>query len=282
MVCLENNANCVGLIEPPPVSWQGLQERVGAILSECGMAVNIEKNFHTVRGSVNIDVYAEDMEQSPPAIYLCECKKWQKSVPKSVVHGLRTIVADTGANWGMVITSGKFQSGAYLAAQSSNLHLKSWAGFQEVFKARWWQNFAIPTLKAAVDPVYRYRESLSSQDIWLASLRLPDDDFKEYHRLIDKHAPVIDYAYLLTTHFPMFKLAMPELPLRLPIELPFDGGDAPPLNNMPAIILKQAHLRELVRVLCILLTEATVAFEAVFDSHCDKLQTTKLQCPTSV
>lgn len=42
-----------------PNDWKELQNFVAEILIECGYKVDIEKTIQTVRGSVEIDVYAE-------------------------------------------------------------------------------------------------------------------------------------------------------------------------------------------------------------------------------
>ncbi len=94
---------------------QTIEEAETANLSESGLSVEIEKTVVTTRGSVNIDVYAEDPEQNPTTRYICECKLWRNRIPKDVVHALRTVVADFGANWGFVISQEGFQTGAHEA-----------------------------------------------------------------------------------------------------------------------------------------------------------------------
>src|SRR4051794_8094778 len=94
---------------PEPTDWRDLQEQVARILAECGMDTAVEKPLELVRGTKNIDVYAEDNDENPSVTYVCECKHWQGSVPKEVVHSVRTVVSDCGANWGFVISKTGFQ-----------------------------------------------------------------------------------------------------------------------------------------------------------------------------
>jgi len=90
-----------------------------------------------IRSDSQIDVYVEDPTLSPPAIYLCECKFWRKSVPKSVVQQFRTIISDAGANLGIIISQKRFQSGAHEEAKKTNVRLYSWLDFQKAFEERW-------------------------------------------------------------------------------------------------------------------------------------------------
>jgi hypothetical protein len=43
-----------------PETWQELQEGVAGILRECGFSVEVEKKLETVRGTVEIDVFAQE------------------------------------------------------------------------------------------------------------------------------------------------------------------------------------------------------------------------------
>ena len=88
-----------------PNDWRDLQTQTNQILRECGFESEVEKNVETVRGTVNIDVYARDSSRIPSLVYLCECKYWRSAVPQTVIHAFRTIVADYGANWGFIIST---------------------------------------------------------------------------------------------------------------------------------------------------------------------------------
>jgi hypothetical protein len=142
----------------PPTNWRDLQQQVARILRECGLEADVERPITTVRETVNIDVYAEDPAHSPRTVYLCECKHWQTAVPKSVVHAFRTVVADHGANWGFIISSAGFQSGAFEAAANTNVRLVAWNEFQNVFVDRWFENYMLGRLREVAEPLVDYTE----------------------------------------------------------------------------------------------------------------------------
>jgi len=59
------------------------------------------------------------------------------------VHAFRTVVADNGAHVGLLISKVGFQSGAYRAAESSNIHLYTWNDFQEAYEVLWTNSIAL-------------------------------------------------------------------------------------------------------------------------------------------
>ena len=84
-----------------------------------------------------MDVHALDRASTPEVTYICECKNWATPVTKTIVHGFRTVVADAGAHLGYIVSRSGFQSGAFAAAQNSNIRLVTWGEFQGVFLERW-------------------------------------------------------------------------------------------------------------------------------------------------
>jgi hypothetical protein len=98
--------------------------------------IEVDKKIESVRGSVNVDVYATT-GRIPSALVICECKYWSSPVPQSVIHSFRTVVNDVGANYGFVISKNGFQKGAYIAANNSNVILVNWLEFLDYFKEEW-------------------------------------------------------------------------------------------------------------------------------------------------
>jgi restriction system protein len=80
-----------------PNDWGDLQRQVSQILQERGLETDLERSIKTARGTVEVDVYAEDRMQTPYVTYLCECKHWTSSVPQTIIHAFRTVVTDYGA-----------------------------------------------------------------------------------------------------------------------------------------------------------------------------------------
>jgi restriction system protein len=70
-----------------------------------------------VRGTAEIDVYATETVDGRSYTILVECKNWTARVPQAVIHGFRTVVADSGANLGYIVSAAGFQSGALTAAE---------------------------------------------------------------------------------------------------------------------------------------------------------------------
>src|SRR5690349_17969595 len=111
------------IMSSDPTGWQDLQEQVGRVMRECGFKVKIEETITTVRGPVTVDVLAEEDVEGRKYKILCECKHWRRRVPQSIVHGFRTIVTDAGAHAGYIVSSVGFQSGAYSAADLTNINI---------------------------------------------------------------------------------------------------------------------------------------------------------------
>lgn len=151
------------LIEGEPrTDWRDLQQRVASILQESGFVVEVARPLKTARGTVEIDVYAKDPKTTPPAIYLCECKRWASNVPQAEVQTFRTIMADSGAHFGLFISARGFQKGAYNVIQHTNIHLLNWKQFQELFLERWCKRYWIPTCRSVAHSLIDYVEPVNS------------------------------------------------------------------------------------------------------------------------
>lgn len=123
----------------PPETWQDLESTVTRMLKECGFKAERGKQISTVRGTVNVDVYAQDNTTIPRSTYLIECKYWKADIPQTVIHAFRTVVNDFGSQHGIIIAKSGFQSGAYEATRNTNLLLLSWEEFLSLFELRWIQ-----------------------------------------------------------------------------------------------------------------------------------------------
>jgi hypothetical protein len=195
-----------------PEDWRALQENVARILTECGFAVELEKEIHTVRGDVEIDVYAEETVDGRLYTLLCECKRWKTNVPQGVVHGFRTVVADAGANVGYIISSAGFQSGAFSAADLTNLRLVTWGEFQAEFERSWIENFLLPQVRERFDLIFHYTEPLVPREV----ADLTDEGQRQFVALHKKH---LDFGMLMMLFTPsaydfINRGRTPELPIR--------------------------------------------------------------------
>lgn len=134
------------ITEELPRGWRVLQAEVARILAECGFAVEVERTIELLRGSAEIDVYAEELNRGRRNVTLCDCKLWRKRIPKGIVHAFRTTVADSGANVGYIVGSSGFQAGADEAAMMTNIKLVTWEQFQEEFEQQWLEHHIVPNL----------------------------------------------------------------------------------------------------------------------------------------
>jgi restriction system protein len=91
---------------------------------------------------------------------MAECKHWNSAVPQTVIHSFRTVVAETGANVGYVVSSGGFQSGAFTAAELTNLRLVTWPEFQAEFEKAWLEHYLLPLVDERMAVLIRYTEPL--------------------------------------------------------------------------------------------------------------------------
>ena len=124
------------LTSEEPSTWKELQDLVCKYLNEAGYEAVSPKTIETVRGEVEVDVYATAKHELIRS-FICECKHWKSAVPKEKVHAFRTVVQDSGATLGILISKGGFQSGAVEAARCSNVLLKDWDGFLAMIADQW-------------------------------------------------------------------------------------------------------------------------------------------------
>lgn len=239
-----------------PNNWRDLQDQVAQILQECGFETEVEKRINTVRGTVDIDVFAEDLSQKPSVIYLCECKHWQSTVPKSVVHAFRTVVSDFGANWGFIISSAGFQSGAYNAAEHSNVRLLTWEEFQELFVDRWFERYMAPRLVEEADPLVEYTEPINSR-IFRKADALSAEAQEQFKALREEYWQLASLA--LPMYAPGIHGQRPQLPLcKTPTERLLVG------DSIPADVLEATTLREFLELYLRHVQKGIAAFDEVF------------------
>lgn len=194
-----------------PADWRGLQDETARILRECGFTVEVEKTVQTARGSVELDVYAEEVVDGRRYSIICECKHWQARVPQTVVHGFRTVVGDIGANLGLIVSSSGFQSGADAAATLTNTKLVTWSEFQAEFEQTWLKRYLQPTVAERCDPLLTYTEPLLPAWFQLLSEEAKVD-FISLKRRFD------EFGWLMMAFTPYVRMlhpsAFPGLPLR--------------------------------------------------------------------
>lgn len=229
------------IIKEKPKSWMDLQLKVGKILSECGFDVEIEKKIKTARGTVEIDVYALENINARKYSLLCECKYWNTSIPQTIIHGFRTVIADIGCNIGYVITTNKFQSGAREVAEKTNIELITWDEFQNIFFESWYSNYFYKELINSV---------ISGKDYhwvdWFDDLNKFDKSI--YTDLKNRFLELIEIGNYFPAPFirdmDKNKFPIPKLPLENSL---FDMTEY--YGDLPLDILKEDHYDEFLKKL---------------------------------
>jgi restriction system protein len=241
-----------------PARWHDLEARVARILRECGYDVENQKRVELAgRGAANIDVWARD-HSSPPNVIVVECKLWKRRASQTLVHSFRTVVGDSGANTGLLVSSSGFQAGAIDAAKYSNVRLVDWRGFQDTFVERWYRTYMAPHLIRQVGPLIEYTEPFNSRVARKAET-LTVERRDQLKALRDRYSGValgliplyVDVAGL--TDAP----TVPHLPLR-------ESATDDRSRLFPDSVLDAPALRILLEELTVAFTTAIAAFDGLF------------------
>ena len=246
--------------ESAPVDWQDLQRQVAQILTECNLQVEIEKTVETVRGTVEIDVFGVDEEQTPPVAYLCECKHWSSAIPKTIVHAFRTVVTDYGANWGLIISSKCYQRGAHEAAENSNIRLLTWENFQSLFHKKWYRAYMIPRLYEEAEPLVDYTEPINTR-VFRKADALSHEEQVRFRDLRKKYVALAFFVCRFYLPLSPYETGPPQLPLceNLP-QRPSINGEEP----IPSDILEAKVYRVLLDNLVEHIRTGVAEFDGLF------------------
>jgi len=196
-----------------PKDWKDLQNKVARIMRQSGIKkVKTPQRLQTVRGQVEIDVYAEEDIQHQKLIILCECKYWKSNIPQSVIYSFRTIMHDTGAHVGYIISSKGFQKGAYKASKNSNIELLSWVKFQSIFEKQWFENYFTKEIKI-IDPLVSYTEPINT-GIFRMVDKMTEIEKKDFFELRKKYE---EFAFLCLPYFDGLDMLRRGKMLQLPL-----------------------------------------------------------------
>ncbi|MEU9206578.1 restriction endonuclease [Streptomyces sp. NPDC048415] len=110
--------------------WQQYQHDVAEMLSELGFVTKVEETITGVRAAHDIDVTARITSAGVAQLWVVECKKWKRAVPKERILAFSAIIADVGADRGLMFADNGFQAGAIRAARNTNLTLTSLVDFR--------------------------------------------------------------------------------------------------------------------------------------------------------
>jgi hypothetical protein len=106
-------------------TWCDFQEQIKDYFISIGADAETNKRLLGVRTSHDVDVFVQIKFLGEDLVWLVESKHWNSPVTKLHVLALRTIVDDTGADRGFIVSTAGFQKGAHEAAEKTNVKLKT-------------------------------------------------------------------------------------------------------------------------------------------------------------
>lgn len=174
-----------------PKTWRSLQDDVCQLFNQAGYKAISPHTINLVRGTVEVDVWVEAPDELLKTI-VCECKFWDTPVPKEKVHAFRTVVNDSGASLGLLISKSGFQAGAIEAAALSNVKLLTWENFVEIIKNKWILN-QLRLIKKNCVPISEYINPLH-----FPFEKLKDSDKKEYMEACDLYSPLRSTCFMIS------------------------------------------------------------------------------------
>jgi restriction system protein len=108
-------------------AWKEYQEEAASFFRSLGLDASTDVTVTGVRTTHDIDVVVKSRHIGFEIMWLVECKHWKTRVSKLHVLALREIVADIGADRGILLSEAGFQSGAIEAANLTNVRVTSLA-----------------------------------------------------------------------------------------------------------------------------------------------------------
>lgn len=147
-ITMDNGDINATLSDKEPNDWKDLQVLVYKLFSQLGYVSELEKKIQSVRSTIEIDVYAErrvygyDSEK-----IIVECKNWKNNIPQEVVHSVRTVAEDIGANKAYIIAKTGFQKGAKNAINNTVVKLFTLKEFINSITEEWVSQFKVEYYK---------------------------------------------------------------------------------------------------------------------------------------
>jgi hypothetical protein len=173
--------------DPLPKDWRELQAGVCRLFSEIGLAAEVEASLKTPRGTITVDVFAVDNQSVDKIKYIVECKNWNATIPQAIVHAFTTVMHETGANLGFIVSKHGLQSGATMYTGNTNIQGLTYQQLQERYFNAWWQQYFSIQVAAAADTVNEYVELINSRrDHFLESLQ--PKDLERFYELQRRYA----------------------------------------------------------------------------------------------
>ncbi|KVV03109.1 MULTISPECIES: restriction endonuclease [unclassified Pseudomonas] len=111
---------------PVKPNWYQFQEDICSYFRSIGASAETNATVQGVRTSHDVDVLIKTKYLGEDLVWIVEAKQWKSRVNKLQVLALRTIAEDIGVDRAFIISEAGFQSGAYEAAENTNVKLKTY------------------------------------------------------------------------------------------------------------------------------------------------------------
>lgn len=147
---------------PYPTDWRALQAGVCRLFNDIGLSAKVEVDLPAPRGHVVVYVFATDEKSVDNIAYIVECKNWGSAIPKTVVHAFTTVMQETGANIGYIVSQYGLQSGAEEYTSHTNITGLTYQALQERYFNVWWRRYFCVVAASAADSVHQYVEPINS------------------------------------------------------------------------------------------------------------------------
>jgi hypothetical protein len=106
-------------------AWNNYQEDVASFFRSLGFEASTNMIVEGARGKHAIDVYVTMAAGGLQTVWVVECKRWKRAVPKERVLVLDGVIKDLGADRGILVAEAGYQAGAIRAAEHTNITLTS-------------------------------------------------------------------------------------------------------------------------------------------------------------
>jgi hypothetical protein len=151
------------MIESPEAEdWKQLQYSVCRLLNEVGLTAQEAVVLKTPRGTVEVDVFAIDELSVDKIQYIVECKNWANAIPQHVVHSFSTVMQETGANIGFIVSKVGLQAGAERYTQNTNIIGLTFEALQRRYFELWWRRHFCKIVAACAEKVCFYTEPFNA------------------------------------------------------------------------------------------------------------------------
>jgi restriction system protein len=115
--------------------WREYQEEAAKFFQSLGLEAITNLTVRGIRTTHDVDVFVKSHHVGFDVVWIVECKYWASRVTKMHVLALREIIADVGADRGILLAESGFQSGAVEAATLTNVHVTSLADLRSTASA---------------------------------------------------------------------------------------------------------------------------------------------------